>query len=156
MFVSCDKVEVPLSKQEKMRASDWTIDTMTVTYLTSTSADSEVFSLWKRFESGQEVNTKPDCLKDDLVKFRVKNDGSHIPGPNKCATGETNDIEFTWGLRDADTKIYIYGAYALFGQDVNGDMLFFDEDKFAFAFYRRVATSADSVNVRITCRLKKK
>ncbi|OSZ81781.1 hypothetical protein CAP35_00495 [Chitinophagaceae bacterium IBVUCB1] len=157
IFVSCDKVDVPMSKQEKMRASDWTIDTLTITYMSYTGADSEVQSLWKRTESGVEVSNKPDCLRDDFIKFRDKNDGSHIPGPNKCATSETNDIEFTWGLRDADTKVYMYGLYALFGQDVNADMLYFEDDNFAFSFPRKVPTNGgDSITVKITCKLEKK
>ncbi len=157
VFVSCDKVEVPLSKQEKMRASDWTIDTLTITYLSFNGADSEVQSLWKRMESGIEVSTKPDCLRDDFIKFRDKNDASHITGTNKCTVSEANDIEFTWGLRDADTKIYMYGLYALFGQDVNADLLYFEEDNFAFAYPKKVATnSGDTITVKITCKLEKK
>jgi hypothetical protein len=41
-IASCKKVEVPQSKQEKLRASDWRVDTIMITYLDTNGADSEI------------------------------------------------------------------------------------------------------------------
>lgn len=155
--ISCKKVEVPQSKQEKMRASDWRVDTIMITYLTSTGADSEVQGGWKRIENGVETYDKPNCIKDDYIKFKQNFSGSHITGPDKCLSNEANEIDFTWGLTEADTKIYVYGLYNLFTQDVNADMLYFQDDEFAFTFHKKIPKNAtDSITVKATYKLKKK
>lgn len=155
-IASCKKVEVPQSKQEIMRASDWRIDTVMTTYLTSTGADSEVQGGWKRIENGVETFDKPNCVKDDYIKFKENHDGSHITGPDKCGN-EANDITFTWGLSDADSKIFIYGLYNLFGIDANAEMVYFKEDEFAFAFRKKIPkNTTDSITVKMTYKLKKK
>lgn len=155
-IASCKKVEVPQSKQEKMRASEWRIDTIMVTYLTSGGADSEVQGGWKRFVNGVETFDKPDCIKDDYIKFKENHDGSHVTGPDKCSN-EGNEVDFTWGLMDADSKIYFYGLYNLFTQDVNADMVYFQDDQFAFAFRKKIPISmTDSTTVKVTYKLKKK
>lgn len=158
-IASCKKVEVPQSKQEKLRASDWVVDTIITTYLDVSGADSETVGAWKRFENGEETYKRPACLGDDIIKFKENFSGTHVTGAQSCVSNEPNFVDFTWGFREADTKFYIYGLYNLFGVDVNADILYFQDDQFSFAFLKRVprnSTSTDSMTIRSAFKLKKK
>lgn len=162
VVASCKKVETPMSVQEKMRANDWKIDTAYVTYLSLKGSDSESKGIWpEQFIDGKYVWPRPDCLTDDYFKFEANNDGTHVTGPSKCNVSETDNIKFTWGVTDADTKMYIYGAYAYFGQDVTGRLKDFEDEKFTFEYEKMyvVVTSPTDSNTfrkRITYKFKKK
>ncbi|MBL7682201.1 MAG: hypothetical protein JNK00_02480 [Flavipsychrobacter sp.] len=152
-IASCSKVEVPLSKQEKLRESEWRVDTATITYLTTAGADSLMFGAW----GSDPEYKKPDCVKDDYLKFRANFDGSHITGPDKCNVSESNDIEFTWGITENDTRMYMYGLYALLGQDATGDLVDFRDDQFVFAFPKKIKSgTGDTITVKYSVKFKKK
>lgn len=158
-IASCKKVEVPQSKQEKLRASDWVVDTIMVTYLDTNGADSEIVGAWKRYENGAETYDRPSCYKDDKIQFKENFSGVHVTGAENCVSNEPAFIDFTWGFRDADTKFYIYGLYNLFGVDVNADILYFKDDEFSFVFRKKIqrnSTSTDSITVKNTFKFKKK
>jgi len=157
--VSCKKVEVPDSKQEKLRAANWRVDTIMITYLDMSGADSETVGAWKRFEGGAETYKRPSCYNDDEIKFKENFSGTHVTGAESCVSNEPNLIDFTWGFRESDTKFYMYGLYNLFGADVNADIIYFQDDEFSFAFRKRIlrnSSSTDSMTVRATYKLKKK
>lgn len=158
-IASCKKVEVPQSKQEKLRASDWRVDTIMITYLDTNGADSEIVGAWKRYENGVETYNRPSCYNDDMIKFKENFSGTHVTGAESCVSNEPNFVDFTWGFRDADTKFYIYGLYNMFGVDVNADVLYFQDEEFSFAYRNKIkrnSTATDSITVKTTYKLKKK
>ncbi len=158
VIASCKKVETPLSKQEKMRASDWVIDTATITYLTSMGQDSFTKGVWpeKTNDKGELIYPRPDCLKDDYFKFGANYSGTQVTGPNKCGDSETSEIEFSWSIYQGDTKMYMYGLYSLLGQDATGDLVEFNDDNFTFAFPKQIAVNSTIITVKYTLKFKKK
>jgi hypothetical protein len=155
-FASCKKVETPLSKQEKLRAISWRIDSTYIVYLSAKGDDSASRGTWpEQFIDGNYVYPRPDCLFDDYFKFQTNNTGTHVTGPNKCGVSETDNIDFTWGIYQADTKMYIYGMYAIFGQDVNADLTSFEDEKFTITYTKKVGATG-SINARVTYKFKKK
>jgi hypothetical protein len=136
---SCEKVDVPVSKAQMLRDNRWKVSDMKLTYLTSTGGDSLSESTIKLPPDFK----LPDCILDDYLQFRENHDGSHIPGPDKCKTGESDDIYFEWGLTENDTKIYLYGMESLFGRDIDGDVVEITDSKFTFSYF---ATKMNSAN----------
>jgi hypothetical protein len=155
-FASCKKVETPLSKQEKLRETSWKIDSCFITYLSSKGIDSASKGIWSEQWNGDKyIYVRPDCLYDDYFKFQDNNSGTHVTGSYKCGVSETDNIDFTWGIYQADTKMYIYGMYAIFGQDVNADLTYFDDEKFTIVYTKKVGTPA-TITARLTYKFKKK
>lgn len=130
---SCTKVEVPDSKQEILKASRWQARNMIVTSKVkadgTTTTENQVTTTTTSFDQ------MPECRKDDVFVFRDNNLGAHVTGELTCTINETSEIQFTWGIFEDDTKMYIYDAKEFFGQDVNADLLEFYDDKFTIRFY---------------------
>jgi hypothetical protein len=148
VIASCKKVETPQSMGDKLRASEWTLDNGTQAWVAYNGDDSLLEGLWPPDYK------RPDCLKDDYLKFGANHDGNHITGPNKCGTSETSDIQFQWGLTDNDKKIYMYGLYSLMGQDVNGDFRSISDEKMSVTYIMK--STGASASKRITMIFKKK
>ncbi|MBZ0097887.1 MAG: hypothetical protein K8F30_02325, partial [Taibaiella sp.] len=62
-------------------------------------------------------------------------EGAHLTGELPCSINETSEVQFTWGLTDNSTKMYIYDAHEYFRQDVNADILEFYNDRFTIRYY---------------------
>jgi hypothetical protein len=157
VVASCKKVETSQSRQEKLRAVQWVIDTAYVTYLSATGSDSDSKGVWpEQFIDGNYVWPRPGCLFDDYLKFEDNNDGVHVTGPSKCNVSETDNIDFKWGVFQGDTKMYIYGMYAIFGEDVTADIQRFEDNKFTIAWVKQTGPTTAPQRKRITYKFKKK
>lgn len=154
IIASCKKVETPLSKQEKMRAATWVIDTAWMTYLSVNGTDSVSKGVWpEQWDGERYIWPRPECMWDDQFKFLDNTEGTHVTGPNKCGVSQTDNIDFTWGLADADTKIYMYGLYSIFGEDVTGTLEEFEDTKFKMSYKKTVSST---VTARVTYKFKTK
>ncbi|MBS1771677.1 MAG: hypothetical protein JST82_02365 [Bacteroidetes bacterium] len=155
MVASCTKKEAAQTKQEILRANKWSIDNEKLTYYNSVGGDSDSYN-W-----GLPPNdTKPDCIKDDVIEFKDNYDGIHNTGGDKCKTSETDQIQFKWGVmanekHENDKKMYIYGLYSLLGQDANGDVEFQD-DKVIFSYPRQIPNGSGTITVKWTITFKRK
>lgn len=160
IITSCKKTETPMSQAQKLEASQWVPVTLNITYLSYTGGDSLTNPVWEKVSTvdptkGQD--TRPECIKDDYLKFKMYNQGDHITGGTKCSDNETDDIEFSWGLSDNDKKMYIYGLFSLLKQDANGLLQDQTDDKFVFAYPGQVKDADQKdITVRYTMTFNKK
>lgn len=107
VLFSCEKTESPESKQDILRDGKWAIDRITRTHYATLTTDTIPMQ---------------DCQKDNRIVFRAGHDGAHTTGGEKCGA-ELEEYGFTWGLTDADTKMYIYNAESFLAEkDVNATL----------------------------------
>ncbi len=132
VFSACDKVEVPASKQESLRAGRWKLDT------TFTKKYNPAEAMYK-----YEGVTKQECQVDDYLLFRENFDGVHIPGENRCDASETAEMPFRWGLTDNDTKMYIYDGKSFFSQDINADVVEMTDGEFTITYNQYTTVTND-------------
>ncbi len=145
VIVSCKKVDVPKSKQDTLRASQWRLDTATVTFWVE-----ETFA-----EKGHDTTVcawgdkLDDCKKDDYLVFRENSDGGLKKGANKCQDGETEEDVIEWGITDNDTKMFIYNAGDMFfgENNVNANLVEFKNDKFKITYKTYVTFTKPFVGV---------
>ncbi|MEZ5016758.1 MAG: hypothetical protein R2800_06885 [Flavipsychrobacter sp.] len=129
---SCDKVEVPASKQEMLRNGQWML----------TSGSTKVYNAaTKKYDTTAIVID--ECKKDDRLVFRENYDGVHTPGENRCNASETAEMPFRWGLLDDDRKMYIYDGKSFFNLDVNAEVKEFTEGSFTITYNQY--TTVDNV-----------
>lgn len=151
-FTSCDtKVEVPLSMEEKMIESKWKLDTAYAEYklhnmgsmfnlrihtTANLMGNDTVFYTDEFAGTSFFLQKKIDtfCAGDDLFEFRTGNEGAHLPGEATCSINETAEVGFTWGITDADTKMYIYDAKEFFRAEVNAEIKEFYDDRFSIKY----------------------
>lgn len=141
VIVGCKKLEVPDSKEDMLRASEWVLDTGYVRTIKKADGGSVPADI---DATGPYV--KPECRTDDKLVFREVNEGAHIPGEMRCSINETAELQFTWGIIDAGKGMYIYDAKEFFGTDVNAEIIEFYEDRFGIRFseYTDKAVSVNS------------
>lgn len=131
LVVSCTKKgEETKSRQEILRESKWNFDT------------GSRHMIWIKDGTAVPVDVnqvvpigRTACNADDFLEFREGYLGAHLTGEVPCSINETSEIQFTWGLTDNSTKMYIYDAHEYFRQDVNADILEFYNDRFTIRYY---------------------
>lgn len=129
VIAGCKKLEVPATKEDMLRASEWQLDTGWVRTIIKADGDQNPASIDKT-----DPYVKQECETDDKLIFRENHEGAHIPGEMTCSINETAEVQFSWGITDAGEGMYIYDAKEFFGIDVNAEILEFYEDRFALRY----------------------
>lgn len=117
IFVTaCTKVDVPPSMQEQLREGKWKYQYGLKTYYDNTISIKRTDSVFLQ-----------ECEKDDYLVFRENFSGAHNTGEEKCAGGENSENDFRWGIINNDKEMFIYDGESFFDQDVNAEIVKFDE-----------------------------
>lgn len=131
-FTACDKVEVPKSDQQTLRDGKWRLKLSYVEYYVKANEAYQLDTVFKQ-----------KCEEDDYIIFRENFDGAHIPGEELCDASETIEMPFRWGLKDNETKMFIYDGESFFGSDVNADFVDFTGSEFTLKY--NTYTTIDSI-----------
>jgi hypothetical protein len=122
VFASCTQqtIDVPESQQDKMIASQWQLDSITVTVRDTFGIDSTY--TWALL----------DCKKDDKLEFKANFKAIHHTGDTKCYYNEAGEYDFTWQLSDNGKTLGMYNLddFFLGSQAVSGDISDFNGSKF--------------------------
>lgn len=157
---SCKKTETPASQSQKLYDIHWEPNSLKITYYSYTGGDSLTNPVWEKsstVQGSEGSDTRPECIKDDYLLFKMNNKGDQLTGGTKCSDNETDDMEFRWGLSDNDKKMYIYGLFSLLKQDANGLLQEQTDDKFVFAYPSQVKDADQKdITVRYTMTFTKK
>lgn len=153
---ACKKVETPKSDDETLQGTNWKLDGATVSYpLFHDTADYTAYGRdtlyavkdkdgnfnWNHNYGGSYSiypwkDAIPNCKNDDYLVFRTNHEGGIKTGDVKCPSGEVEEIAFTWGLTDKNSKMYIYSAQDFFFgiNNVNAQVKELTDSKLVLAF----------------------
>lgn len=126
---SCTEIEEnqTITREAKLRDGFWKMESGMTRNRFHNEDDGQMLTDEKNIE-------KPECREDDYFVFRELYEGAHIPGEMTCSINETAELQFTWGLTNNDSGIFIYDADEFFGADVNAEFIEFYDDKFGIRF----------------------
>lgn len=124
MLSACEKEKKEISNEDKLREGKWKIASWSVKF---------------REQNGNEktenvLEKLDECKKDDYLTFKTNYQGELNTGEKKCPQGEANEITFNWGLSNGDQNMYIYNAIAMFGIDVNAEVINFGSNSFSIRY----------------------
>lgn len=145
IVASCQELDVPPSKEDMLRATNWQLDTAYKREILKRDDDQNIANVDRVVPIPKE-----ECAKDDVLKFRENDLGAHLTGENRCSINETAELQFRWGISADGSQMYIYDAKEYFGTDVNADILEFYEEEFTIRFseYMDKAVSLDGQPTR--------
>lgn len=124
-FTSCEKLEVPESREDMLRQGKWRLTAASVRYKDPITGG----------DSTQNGLPLEGCDVDNFIVFRENFLGAVNYGANKCAQQAADEVPFNWQLTDNGNKINIYNAEAAFGtSDVNGTFNSFSSSTFTMQY----------------------
>jgi hypothetical protein len=107
LFASCTKSDDTVSTDEILRSGKWGIVGYTVKYA-NPSGEEVVYNIWSK---------APECRYDDNISFEQNFKGKQFSGGNKC-TGELDQTQFEWRLKDNEKTLILNGASFTIGNDL--------------------------------------
>lgn len=169
LWTACEKVETPLSMEEKLREGKWRLDLSTTTGILkevppSLEDPEPVDTLFTLVEYDNDNNLIPDgplddtiyvrrnipeCKADDYLVFRTHQRGALVTGEAKCG-GETEEVEIQYGTREAETRMYIYYAGDMFlgHNDLEAEVLEYTENRLKLRY--RIIRNLETIPLKDT------
>jgi|GEM_PF-2075354 hypothetical protein len=142
-LVACNKVSVPTSTEEELRAGNWYLEAATVHVVTYLGEDTLITLLHKDV---------PECMKDGYFVFDMNYKGKNI-NPKLCNSTEAPEALFRWELFPNDSGIHIWDASETMlstkfiaggADDIKSPFLDYDPNRFSINHIKQLKHTIDT------------